>query len=188
MKAIILSAGKASRLAHLAPRGCKVLVDIGGETVLDRQLRLLPTTEVTVVCRSPHLELLAPYPVDVIAHDRLDGPVNALRAAQPQGDTIVVYGDTLWSRLPDAPEWIGMAQAAPGRAWDGLHEGPEGPITYSCASAPVEACVGLYRFAHAERIPKCESMPPALARYGPLPRLPVEGWADAGTIDAVAAL
>lgn len=199
MRAIILSAGRAVRLGNLAPRGCKVLTKVGGVSVLRRQLDLLDGYDVTVVARSAHVDLLKSYPVEVVAHDLYDGPVGALNAAEPVGDTLVVYGDTLWERLPEPPEyyqhtdgrtismseWIGVAGAPGGRKWDVI-SGTEIGYRWVGEDQFAIVCVGLYRFAHAERLTG-PSMPEALARYGPLQHLAIPGWRDVGDIDAVAA-
>lgn len=186
MNALILTAGRAQRLGHLAPRGCKVLAKVKGRSVLSRQLELLGglVDSVTVVCRSAHLDLLRPYPVELVAHDLFDGPVGAIDAAEPEGDTLIVYGDTLWERLPEEPEWIGIGYGRGGRKWDMAW--PDG-ISYEWLDEGYEAavCVGLYRLARPERLTG-PSMPDALMRYGRLPRVLVKGWRDVGDVDAIA--
>lgn len=196
MNALILSAGRAQRLGSLAPRGCKVLAKVKGRSVLSRQLELLGglVDSVTVVCRSAHLDLLRPYPVETVAHDLFNGPVGAIDAAAPEGDTLIVYGDTLWGRLPeDTDDWIGVARAEGGRKWDvftldcpNVRGG--GRIRYEWVpeDESVLACVGLYRLLHAERLTG-PSMPDALQRYGYVRPREVTGWRDVGDVDAIAA-
>lgn len=186
MRAVILSAGRAYRLGSLAPRGCKVLAEVNGRTVLDRQLELLDglVDEVTVVCRGAHPDLLENYPVRVVVTDRCDGPVGALRSAEPEGDTLIVYGDTLWERLPDAPEWIGVARTSGGRRWDLV---TVRGIRYQFLEEDQTAlvCVGLYRVLHGEEIDG-PTMGEALSAYWPMPLLPVVGWQDVGDRESVA--
>lgn len=182
MRAVILSAGRSVRMGNLAPRGCKVLTKIAGKTILRRQLDLLDGYDVTVVARTAHGDLLRPYPVEYVAHDLFDGPVGALEAAEPDGDTLVVYGDTLWTGLPDGDEWVGISVGASGRKWDVCD--PDG-IEYRWLDTPDLVCVGLYRVAHAERLTG-PSMPQALRAYGDVPQKHVTGWRDVGTREAVA--
>lgn len=179
MKAVILSAGRATRMRHAAPQGCKVLTEVDGATVLERQLDILHdlgVEDVTVVCRTPHLPLLDHYLVNLVAHDALDGPVGAVRAAKPQGDTLIVYGDTLWTGLPEGSEWIGVAEGQPGRKWDVVDPGG---ITYRHLYTPAWVCVGLYRLAQAQRL-EGPTMPAALRAYDRLPYAEVSGWHDVG--------
>jgi NDP-sugar pyrophosphorylase family protein len=110
---MILAAGRGTRLGALGERTPKVLVDIGGEPLLARQLDFLAAAGVERVVVNAHH--LAEQIVDFISHRRhpvevevsieaeLLGTAGGVRAALHRFDVaspvIVIYGDT----IVDAP-------------------------------------------------------------------------------------
>jgi NDP-sugar pyrophosphorylase family protein len=107
MKAVLLAAGYGVRLLPLTRTVPKILVDIGGRTLLDRQLEYLARNGMTrVIIKTHHLgESVASalrtghHAVDVrLSYEkRLSGTAGALRALTSElTDTFVVlYGDVV---------------------------------------------------------------------------------------------
>ena len=109
MQAMILAAGRGTRLGGLGLRIPKVLVEIGGEPLLARQLNYLAENGVERVVVNAHhladqiLDFVArrkhPLQVDVSVEPELLGTAGGLRAALDRFDNrspiIVIYGDTI---------------------------------------------------------------------------------------------
>jgi mannose-1-phosphate guanylyltransferase len=120
MQAMILAAGRGTRLGELGRKTPKVLVEIGGKPLLARQLTYLAEAGVErVVINAHHLadqivEFVAqrkhPIPVEVSVEPELLGTAGGVRAALDRFDAaspiIVIYGDT----IVDAP-LRGLVQA-----------------------------------------------------------------------------
>jgi NDP-sugar pyrophosphorylase family protein len=108
MNAMILAAGRGTRLGTLGLKVPKVLVDVGGEPLLARHLRYLEREGARrVVVNAHHLAehiqaFVARYsgPLDLvcIVEERLLGTAGAVRNALPElrpGPVVVIYGDVL---------------------------------------------------------------------------------------------
>lgn len=195
MTAVLLSAGKSTRLQLRAPGGCKALLKVGGRTMLDWWRDFFP--DLLVVVRSEHAELL-PDDVMRLVCDQGGGPARALAAALPalgNGPITVIYADTWLPEIPEGDEWVGVAAAKGGRNWDVFEDG-------LCASRLVEpdevvlAAVGVYRIAEKWRLElalSCELALVADQECGmadvvndlDLPMEPVYGWQDVGTVEAL---
>jgi mannose-1-phosphate guanylyltransferase len=108
MNAILLAAGAGTRLRSVEPNVPKILVDIGGEPLLARQLRYLEDQGVSRVVVNAHY--LADQVLDfagdhngsldltVVVETNLLGTAGGVRNALPElGDDpfIVLYGDVL---------------------------------------------------------------------------------------------
>jgi choline kinase len=111
LKAIILSAGQGRRLLPLTARRPKCLVEVGGRTVLDWQLRVLAAAEVDEVAVvvgfgaeqiDESLALGCPLGMRVRtllnpAFDRADNLISCLTArAEMTEDFLLLNGDTLF--------------------------------------------------------------------------------------------
>lgn len=113
MQAMILAAGRGTRLGELGRRIPKALVEIGGEPLLARQLDYLAAAGVErVVVNAHHLaeqivafvaERSHPVRVEVSVEPELLGTAGGVRGALDRFDEasqiIVIYGDT----IVDAP-------------------------------------------------------------------------------------
>lgn len=189
MTTLLLSAGKATRLGDRAPKGCKALNEVDGQTMLDHWLSHDPDT--VIACAPEHVTAL-PSGVDVVIVQGGGGPAAALREALPYADfpVTVAYADTWVKAVPDAEEFCGIAAAKGGRRWDVHHDSC---ITYRYVAPDVAAlvCIGLYRFADHDRLAKAldvaiemagdgeAGMADVVNVYG-LPFVPVLGWQDVG--------
>lgn len=151
MTALLLSAGRASRLGDMAPGGCKAMTVVGGRTMIDWWGDLLGGRP-TVVCRSEHLPVV-PDDVDTVICDEGGGPAVALASALPACDLAepitVGFADTWLQRLPEGPAWCAVAAADPGRAWDVVDDGI---VWYGDPGETSLVCVGAYRFAEHHRL------------------------------------
>jgi NDP-sugar pyrophosphorylase family protein len=105
---MVLGAGRGTRLAGVAPGVPKVLVEIGGEPLLEHQLRYLTEQGVTqVVVNAHHLAdqvqafaraRMQPPRLDVVVEPELLGTAGGVRNALPLlGDEpfLVLYGDVM---------------------------------------------------------------------------------------------
>lgn len=202
MTGVLLAAGKATRLGQLAPHGCKALVKVGGETMLDHW-RGHFGDELLVVCRSEHADLL-PDDVRRVTCDTGGGPAVALAAALPQcgqGPTTVAYADTWVKYLPEGHEWCAVGAGAGGRSWDVVEDGL---LAYRYVDFGEAALVGigLFRFAELWRLelaldheirfagvhaPGIEIGLADVANALNLPLAPALGWQDVGDPAALAA-
>lgn len=189
MTAVLLSAGKASRLGDLAPTGCKALLEVRGKTMLDWWRDFFP--ELVIVCRSEH-EPLLPTSVDRVICDDGGGPAVALAAALPLCDiepTTVIYADTWVAEIPKGDEWCGVGAATGPRVWDVVEGGLVASREVGIDEAALVAC-GLYRFAEKWRLELALSheLIDAEGEVGladvvndlGLPMVPVFGWRDVG--------
>jgi choline kinase len=100
-EAVILAAGAGTRLGCPAP---KVLLDVGGRTLLERHLEILrPACSIRVVTGSRAGLVAAALPAGVEAVPNRDwestGTLGSLMCAAPfgSGDLVVVHGDLLWT-------------------------------------------------------------------------------------------
>lgn len=198
MTAILLSAGKASRLGGLAPDGCKALVKVAGTTMLDHWAGVFDD-DLLVVVRSEHVPAMTGRGIDFVTCDSGGGPAVALRtglalAVEDQPVT-VIYADTwvpAWA-VPVGDDWCAVAAAGGGRRWDTL---VEGQLAYEWVDTDEVAlvAVGLYRFSDPDRLAKClaaaiddtdeTGLAPVVNLYGS-PMVPVVGWQDVGDPEAI---
>jgi CTP:molybdopterin cytidylyltransferase MocA len=202
-RAVILSAGKASRLAGKN----KLLVDAGDRRVSDWHRALLDGYRTAVVTRpvdAAEIAIALPWVDRVVGHPEADGPVGALSAylsAYPEDEEIVVlFADTLLVPQPlPAGDWVGVA-AAPARRWDFPAE--NGHWARGVVDLPV--CVGIYAFAYPAELRRAivgaredaetigvSDIPMTLllnryAREATLPWKRIRGWHDAGDPEAIA--
>ena len=110
MNAMILAAGRGTRLGTLGQQMPKVLVDLKGEPLLEHQIRYLKDSGIErIVINAYHLadqikSFVATHPVaadiEVVVESKLLGTAGGVRNALPRlGDEpfIVLYGDVLVS-------------------------------------------------------------------------------------------
>jgi mannose-1-phosphate guanylyltransferase len=108
VKAVLLAAGRGTRLAPLTTTLPKILVSVAGEPLLTRQLRYLAMQGVTEVLLNVHhhADLVENYlamsgwPVEVTVYDepQLRGTAGALFPMRERLDTdnfVVLYGDVV---------------------------------------------------------------------------------------------
>lgn len=200
MTAVLLSAGKATRLGDRAPQGCKALVEVGGETMLGHWRKRFSADDFLVVCRSEHQDAMDDAGVRSVVCDTGGGPAAALAAALPycSGPTTVIYADTWSSHLPEADAFCGVAAASGGRNWDVVEDGLVAYRHVEVGEVALVA-VGLYRFPELGplrvAIGKARSMAAFLGdseagladvvNHLDIPFVPVVGWRDVGTPDAL---
>lgn len=190
MTVVVLAAGNATRMKHLAPRGCKALAAPGGRTMIE-WTRQATGENPLVVCKSEHVELIGTDASTVVC-DELGGPVRALKEALPyvdiHGPLTVLYSDTWVPALPQG-EFCGVAAADGGRFWDVVEDGLAA-YRYVDSDEAALVCIGAYRFHHIPRLRRCVGF--ALASVGPaasmaevvnhyrMPFRTVTGWQDIG--------
>lgn len=200
MKAIILTAGKATRCGAYAPDGCKALVELNGRPIIEWQIDVLGADPI-IVCRGEHASLLARYG-QVVTNDAGHGAADALATALAHvtEDVVVAYADTFFTDLPAGTDWVGVAEAAGGRSWDVVRDHfvayehvPDGWIA--------KVAVGLYAFSDPDRVAHiCErqvmrsmwsrrecGLGPVLNDYTLWREVPVPSWRDVGTVEAIEA-
>lgn len=198
---LICTAGRATRLGSLAPDGCKVLTEVAGKPVIEHQLEVLGSA--TIICRPEHADALRKYGPVVTGEWAGVGQsiAEALHAPHVDGSVLVVYGDTLFTELPEGSDWIGTSRGEGGRAWDVVYE--DGTVSYDHVpeGASAEVCVGLYAFSNLQRLRRIMDqidgwygfgrrswgMAPVINRYRSLAFVDIPSWADVGTGEAVAA-
>jgi mannose-1-phosphate guanylyltransferase len=117
MNAMILAAGRGTRLGELGRAVPKVLVDVGGEPLLARQIRYLKDGGIKrIVINAYHLSdqverFVAEHPlgadIDVVVEPELLGTAGGVRNALPHlGEEafVVLYGDVIVNE-PIAAVW-----------------------------------------------------------------------------------
>lgn len=108
MNAMILAAGRGTRLGELGQTVPKILVDVGGEPLLERQIRYLKDGGIErIVINAHHLagqveSFVAEHPladdIDVVVEAELLGTAGGVRNALPHlGEEafVVLYGDVI---------------------------------------------------------------------------------------------
>ncbi len=108
MNAMILAAGRGTRLGELGQTVPKVLVDVGGEPLLARQIRYLKDGGIErIVINAHHLadqieSFVAEHPhavdIEVVVEPELLGTAGGVRNALPhlgEGAFVVLYGDVI---------------------------------------------------------------------------------------------
>jgi mannose-1-phosphate guanylyltransferase len=108
MNAMILAAGRGTRLGELGRTVPKALVDVGGEPLLARQIRYLKDGGVERIVVNAHhfadqiVSFVAEHPqagdIEVVVEPELLGTAGGVRNALPQlgeGAFIVLYGDVI---------------------------------------------------------------------------------------------
>lgn len=198
MRALILAAGRASRLGGRN----KLLVEAGGQPVHAWHRRALEGFEIGAVIRPHDAEAIhseIPWLSPIVEHDAQDGPVGALLAYLEQersSDPLtVIYADTLLPKIPQEEiSWVGLAKA-PGRIWDYYDgEWTRGiPYLEVCLGAYGFSCITCLRTIARNLIAKANGeevhMATLLAAYDGehlIQRLHLEGWQDAGDPEAIA--
>lgn len=194
MTAVLLSAGRSTRLGLRAPGRCKALLKVGGRTMLDHWRDRFP--DLVVVVRSEHRDLL-PDDVQRVVCDEDGGPARALAAALDvcdQGPITVIYADTWTPHVPEGSEWCGVAAAAGGRNW---YVAEEGLLAYRAVAEDEVALVGvgLFRFAEKWRLALAltHELMVGTGEVGldgvvndlDIPFVPVVGWQDVGDPEAL---
>jgi len=196
MKAVILAAGKSTRLAGEN----KLLVNAGGIPVHEWHRRALKGFDVGAVVRPTDFSEVneaMPWLEKIMGHGVYDGPVGALHAyIRTMNEPItVVYGDTLLPEVPtEDADWVAVARA-PWRVWD-YYDGE-----WTRGVPYVQVCVGAYRFSCISCVKHIAKnlldnadgeevhMVDLIRSYSEehiIQRLRVEGWQDAGDLDAIA--
>jgi hypothetical protein len=161
VRAVVLSAGKASRLGGVN----KLLITAGDRPVYEWHRALLEGYRTAVVSRpadAGEIAIRLPWVDRVVGHPEPDGPVGALAAyldAYPEDeDLLVLYADTLLVPQPlPGGDWVGVAPA-PARRWDF----PTDRGHWARGVIDVPVCVGIY-----------------------LPWNRIRGWHDAGDPEAL---
>ncbi len=202
MRAVVLSAGKASRLGGVN----KLLITAGDRPVYEWHRALLEGYRTAVVSRpadAGEIAIRLPWVDRVVGHPEPDGPVGALAAyldAYPEDeDLLVLYADTLLVPQPlPGGDWVGVAPA-PARRWDF----PTDRGHWARGVIDVPVCVGIYRFAYPAELRKAivgaredaeaigvSDVPMTLllnryAREVSLPWNRIRGWHDAGDPEAL---
>ena len=101
MKMVILAAGLGTRLRAVTGGRSKLLVEVGGMTVLDRLLDLADALglEPLVITRREYADDLAARGVELLVEERPVDPVTSLRQARGRigGDFVWVGGDLLFT-------------------------------------------------------------------------------------------
>lgn len=104
MKAIILAAGQGKRLRPLTQDRPKVMVDVEGQTILDRQIerfRRFGINDITVVTGYCPDSVSSHYSFSRVLNDKYDSTNMAFSLfcaeQQLEGDFIISYGDILYS-------------------------------------------------------------------------------------------
>ncbi len=108
MNAMILAAGRGTRLGELGQTMPKIMVDVGGEPLLERQIRYLKDGGIErIVINAHHLadqvegfvaEHPLAYDVDVVVEAELLGTAGGVRNALPllgEDPFVVLYGDVI---------------------------------------------------------------------------------------------
>lgn len=174
--AIILAAGRATRLGGVVAGGLKTHVSVEGRPAFAHQVEVLRTAGInslTVVVAPDGANAIAelldhvavPFCVDcniVVQHDAT-GPGDALAvgvAESPVRATVLLLADTIVSALPKAAtSWIAVAEAPSSRRWCVVTEDDTGEVrALDDRFVDVDAltkervAVGLYRFADPEEL------------------------------------
>ncbi len=195
---VILAAGKSTRLGGTN----KLLVQAAGMPVHEWHRLAVGNAEAYAVVRPDSEQAVrkaASWLAGVITHDKADGPCAALLAASeklPHGPLTVLYADTLLPKVPTRyGDWVGVAPA-PWRVWDYYdHSKSE----WTRGVPQVQVCCGVYQFTNRELLNTiCHElkrlsgnevhMAEVLKKYTrmqPMYQLTVEGWQDAGDLDAL---
>ena len=191
MRALILAAGKATRLDGKQ----KLLVDAGGVPVHEWHRRALTDYKTAIVVRAEDDAEVArevQWADRVIPHAKTDGPVGAmaayLRLFDDDDELLVIYADTLippqW--LPTG-SWVGVSRLTD-RTWDYQN----GYGVWVKEPLPTHVGIGLYRFDRMDTLRECmarigtqedQHMPVLLNEYRRTeyqPPVLIEGWHDAG--------
>ena len=104
MKAIILAAGEGKRLRPFTLERPKCMVEIGGKSLLERQLHILDHKEISdvIIIGGYKIEMLKGKANKVIENPRYQDTnmVSTLFCAEEElkGDLIISYGDIVYSR------------------------------------------------------------------------------------------
>ncbi|HXK39559.1 MAG TPA: nucleotidyltransferase family protein [Candidatus Paceibacterota bacterium] len=126
MQAVILAAGKGTRLAHLTEETPKPLISILGKTILERTLTSLPPaiTDIIVITRYREEQIhsyCAEHPrslnITCVSQGEVGGTYGALVSAAPRlvAPFLVINGDDIHSqgdlmRLLEHPRGFGVAK------------------------------------------------------------------------------
>ncbi len=109
MQAIILAAGRGSRMKDLTIDTPKPMIKVGGKTLLEHKLDLLPgtITDIIIVI-GHHAEAITEYlgdayagrKVTYVTQEVLDGTAGAVWLCKPhlRGDFMVISGDDIYSK------------------------------------------------------------------------------------------
>ena len=104
MKVIILAAGEGKRLRPFTLERPKCMVEIGGKSLLERQLLILDHEEISdvIIIGGYKIEMLSGKANKVIENPRYQetNMVSTLFCAEEElkGDLIISYGDIVYSR------------------------------------------------------------------------------------------
>ena len=197
MRALILSAGKSTRLGGKQ----KLLVTAGGIPVHEWHRRALTDYKTAVVVRpedDAEVAAALTWADRIVPHGKTNGPVGAiaayLRLFDDDTELLVVYADTLIPAQPLPPgDWVGVSRLTD-RTWD--HQNKYG--VWVKEELPTMVAVGLYRFADLQELRRVmdevgdkddHHLPDLLNLYQArvyTTQVPITGWHDAGDPAALA--
>lgn len=186
--AIVLSAGKATRMGSHAPDGVKAHADIGGgATILSNAKKQLKDM-VAVVCACPPFSSAGIKfgHINLPAHRTVADAVRlALQMTAGISDNaLIVYGDTYWSETIPDEEFIGVS-GCPNmdRPWDCVDQ-KTGMMQYRLPKIGEPVHIGMFRIDDTQKFIHCLEAPTvaqALNTYFlKLPLYRVESWYDCG--------
>lgn len=197
MTAVVLSAGKATRLNGM----CKALVYVAGERAIDRQAAVLDA-EPLVVVRTEHVEDVKAAGYHPVVCDELGGPIRALKAALAhckRGEPVtVLFADTMLEHVPsDVSNWVMYDYAWGGREWDTVHLYSNGVFSARAWYPDKDyraVAVGAYSFSDVdalkwatENVPDDGPLAWMLNAYPhKLDGVRAVGWRDVGDFDSIA--
>ena len=104
MKAIILAAGKGSRMGKLTQNIPKPLITVNGRTIIERQLSILKQNGIldVIIVTGPHNEKFNFEKIvyiddkNFLKHDQLGSLMIAKK--EIDGDVIILFGDIIFER------------------------------------------------------------------------------------------